>query len=172
MVHPVNLGQGAALQTGFEYALEKGADVIVTFDADGQHKVKDAVNLANVALNTGADVVCGSRFLGFKPLNMPLRRKLLIKIAALFTRIITGVPVTDAHNGLRAISRNAAKKMTINQNGMAHATEIIFQLRRLKLKYIEMPVEVIYSDYSLNKGQKNSDMFRIIIDLLFFRSRS
>ena len=171
LVHPVNLGQGAALQTGLEYAIRKGAEVIVTFDADGQHKVKDAIHLANSVLNCEADIVCGSRFLGIEPLNMPFKRKLLIKMATLFTRIMTGVPVTDAHNGLRAISRNAAKKIAINQNGMAHATEIIFQLRRLKLRYIEKPVEVIYSLYSLKKGQKNIGMFKILLDLLIVRSR-
>jgi glycosyltransferase involved in cell wall biosynthesis len=167
--HPINLGQGAALQTGIDFAIKQGADVIVTFDADGQHRIEDAMRLAAAIIEDEADIVCGSRFLGVDAKNIPANRRIFLKLAALFTRLTTGVPVTDAHNGLRALSRKAATSIRITQNRMAHASEIISSIKKQKLRYKELPVEIIYSEYSLSKGQRLSNSVNILADLFLGR---
>ena len=167
--HPINLGQGAALQTGIDYAVTQGANVIVTFDADGQHRIEDAIKLAAAITKDEADIVCGSRFLGVEAKNIPAHRRIFLKMAALFTRLTTGVPVTDAHNGLRALSRRAAESIRITQNRMAHASEIISNIKEHKLRFKELPVEIIYTEYSLSKGQKLSNSINILIDLFIGR---
>lgn len=167
--HPVNLGQGAAIQTGIDFALAEGAAIIVTFDADGQHRVEDALLLAGAVEANEADIVCGSRFLGLESATMPPVRRMTLRLAALFTRMSSGVPVTDAHNGLRAMSRQAATRIRITQNRMAHASEIISQVRTQQLRYKEYPVQIIYTAYSIAKGQKLSNAVNILIDLLFGR---
>jgi glycosyltransferase involved in cell wall biosynthesis len=165
--HCLNLGQGASIQTGIDYALMKNADVIVTFDADGQHRVEDALSILDVVLSGKADIVIGSRFLGIESLQMPFTRRLILKAGVIFTRITTGIQVTDAHNGLRAMSKEAAQKIVITQNRMAHASEIVSQIANLKLQFKEHPIQVLYSDYSLAKGQKASNFINILVDLFF-----
>jgi glycosyltransferase involved in cell wall biosynthesis len=167
--HCINLGQGAALQTGIDYALQMNAQVIVTYDADGQHRVEDAKALANVILSGKADIAVGSRFLGIDAIRMPRIRKVLLRAATIFTRLTTGVRVTDAHNGLRAIAADAASRLVITQNRMAHASEIISQVGDLRLNYIELPIQVLYTDYSMAKMQKISNSFHILIDLILGR---
>lgn len=168
--HPVNLGQGAALQTGIQYCVgEQDTEVIVTFDADGQHRVEDALSMVEMIRRNEADIVCGSRFLGVRAEKLPIVRRFVLKVAALFTRLTTGVKVTDAHNGLRAMSRDAAAKIKLEQNRMAHASEVVHQIGRLKLRYAECPIQVRYTEYSLKKGQKLTNMFNIIIDLYLGR---
>jgi polyprenyl-phospho-N-acetylgalactosaminyl synthase len=166
--HPINLGQGAALQTGISYALSKGAEFIVTFDADGQHCIGDIEHLLEALKKTGSDVACGSRFLGTH-ISMPTLRKVILKLAVVFTWITTGIRMTDAHNGLRAFTAHAARKIEITQNRMAHASEIIEQIAYNKLKLVEVPVTIIYSDYSLTKGQRMSNSINILLDLLTSR---
>lgn len=165
--HPINLGQGAALQTGITYIIGTDATVVVTFDADGQHRVEDAVAMATAILKDEADIVCGSRFLTLKSATMPKLKFVVLKIAAMFTRLTTGVPVTDAHNGLRAIAIAAAAKIEITQNRMAHASEIIELIKKLGLRYKEYPVVIQYTSYSINKGQKITNAINILIDLIF-----
>ena len=162
--HPINLGQGAAIQTGIDFCLSKKFSVLVTFDADGQHQVKDAKKMIASILNGEADIVCGSRFLGIHAVGMPPIRAFMLKMAALYTRFSIGLPVTDAHNGLRALSRLAALNIHITQNRMAHASEIMAQVKTLRFK--EIPVEILYSDYSLAKGQRMSNALNIFLDLL------
>lgn len=167
--HPINLGQGAAIQTGIDFALISGADIIITFDADGQHRIEDAVTLGAAIANDEADVICGSRFLGINSDTMPRSKRITLKSAAMFTRLTTGMPVTDAHNGLRALSRFAAQKIRIKQNRMAHASEIIAQIKSNHLRYKEYPVQILYTKYSIAKGQKISNAINILIDLFFGR---
>jgi glycosyltransferase involved in cell wall biosynthesis len=162
--HPVNLGQGAGLQTGIEFALAEEADVIVTFDADGQHRAADIAVLTEALASQCADFVLGSRFLGTS-LNQPLSRRLLLKAATLFTRITTGLNVTDSHNGLRAMTRRGAMSIALHQNGMAHASEILHQIAASGLKYVEAPVTIEYSAYSLAKGQTLGEALMILSDL-------
>jgi glycosyltransferase involved in cell wall biosynthesis len=163
--HPVNLGQGAALQTGIEFALRKGADVIVTFDADGQHRATDIAGLVDALARHSVDYALGSRFLGGAT-DLPPVRRCLLKAATWFTRITSGLSLTDTHNGLRAMTRRGASAIRLRQNRMAHASEFLYQIAASELKYVEVPVTIEYSAYSLAKGQKLGDALSILVDLL------
>jgi len=163
--HPVNLGQGAALQTGIEFALHKSADVIVTFDADGQHRATDIAGLVDALARHGVDYALGSRFLG-GAIDLPPVRRRLLKAATWFTRITSGLSLTDTHNGLRAMTRRGASAIRLRQNRMAHASEFLYQIAASELKYVEVPVTIEYSAYSLAKGQKLGDALSILVDLL------
>jgi glycosyltransferase involved in cell wall biosynthesis len=162
--HPINLGQGAALQTGIEYALREDADFVVTFDADGQHRTTDIAGLIAALHAHGADFALGSRFLGGS-LNQPLSRRILLRLATLFTRLTTGLSVTDTHNGLRAMTRKGASAIKLRQNRMAHASEILHQIAECGFKFVEAPVTIEYSAYSLGKGQTVGDALVILTDL-------
>lgn len=166
--HPTNLGQGAALATGIGYALKRGADYIATFDADGQHQVGDIAKLLAALQTHGADIAIGSRFLGDAQ-SMPWARKVVLKMAVIFTWIVTGQRMTDAHNGLRLFSAHAARTIRITQNRMAHASEIIERIAQNKLKLVEVPVTLLYTEYSLSKGQPLSNSVNIVLELLIGR---
>ena len=166
--HFLNRGQGAALQTGINFALKSGADIIVTFDADGQHVAKEIEQVVKPLLLGEVDVVLGSRFLNAAN-KIPLSRVILLKLATLFTRIYTGIKVTDAHNGFRALSRHAAEVIKIRQDGMAHASEIIEEIKKHNLKFKEVGVTINYTYYSLEKGQKLTNAFKIVWDLILGR---
>jgi len=153
--HLINRGQGAALQTGIEFAIARGAEVIVTFDADGQHRVEDIAPMAAPILSGEVEITLGSRFLG-KAVNLPPTRRAVLRLAVLFTRIVNRLPLTDAHNGFRAFSRSAAGMIRITADRMAHASELIDQIRESGLAFREVPVEVRYSAYSLAKGQSTA----------------
>ena len=167
--HLVNRGQGAALRTGIVYALHHAADIIVTFDADGQHDANDLAKLIHPVLDHTADVTLGSRFLHGSPSHMPFLRKLVLKTAVVFTKIASGLKVTDTHNGLRAFSREAIEKIKINQDRMAHASEILDEIHRNKLKFVEVPITINYSDYSIAKGQSSFDFAKILIKYIMGR---
>jgi len=162
--HPVNLGQGAALQTGIKFALQHGASHIVTFDADGQHRAADIVRLIDALEVSGADFALGSRFLG-DSFGMPASRRWLLKAATAFTRMTTGMRVTDTHNGLRAMTARGASRIALRQNRMAHAYELLDQIGSSGLAYVEVPVTIEYSRYSLAKGQRLADSLTILFDL-------
>ena len=162
--HPFNLGQGAALQSGIKFALANGAEAIVTFDADGQHAAADISRLIAALAEEHADFVLGSRFLDASS-NIPPLRRLLLKAATVFTRITTGLRLTDAHNGLRAMTRRGAEAIRMRQNRMAHASELLAQIGSSGLHYVERPVTIHYSAYSTAKGQKTSDSVVILLDL-------
>jgi glycosyltransferase involved in cell wall biosynthesis len=162
--HPINLGQGAGLQTGLDFALAQGAEIIVTFDADGQHRAADIAALIDTLKTHGADFALGSRFLGSSA-NLPPSRRLLLRAATWFTRATTGLDITDSHNGLRAMTRRGAACIHLRQNRMAHASEILHQIAASGLKYVETPVTIHYSAYSLAKGQTLFDALLIILDL-------
>ncbi len=166
--HPVNLGQGAALQTGFEYALAAGASHIVTFDADGQHHVEDIANMLTRLGTSGADLALGSRFIG-AAVGMTAGRRRLLRAATLFTMLTTGLKLTDCHNGLRVLTAHAARQLTLRQNRMAHASEILANIRKQRLSFIEVPVTISYTDYSRAKGQSYGDAFAICRDLFAMR---
>ena len=166
VTHLVNLGAGAAMQTGLTYVLEQGADYILTFDADGQHRVEDAVGLLQ-KLSTGkCDVVYGSRFLGQAAPHIPKARMLVLKAAVRFSNFTTGTTLTDAHNGLRGFNRKAASILHISQSSMAYASEITSQLAQNRMSIHEIPVQIIYTEYSLAKGQSSFNSVNILIDLL------
>ena len=166
--HPINCGQGAALQTGIDFALHRGAEFIVTFDADGQHRIEDIAVLLSPIVSGEYDIALGSRFLGSSVGIPPLRRRML-RLGVLFTRLVNGVNLTDAHNGLRAFSRRAAQRINLRLDRMAHATELIDQVRQSGLPFKEVPVEIRYTPYSLRKGQSTRGAIRIALHYLLGR---
>lgn len=165
--HPINLGQGASLQTGFEYALSDPLMTeVVTFDADGQHQVDDAVGMVEKIRAGKLDVVVGSRFLDDRTELAPVK-KAVLQTAAFYTRVTTGMALTDAHNGLRVLSRSLLEKVKIRQNRMAHASELIDQIGGLKATWSEYPTHIVYTDYSKAKGQSLLNSVNILVELLF-----
>ncbi|MBW3000045.1 glycosyltransferase family 2 protein [Candidatus Woesearchaeota archaeon] len=163
--HLVNRGQGAALKTGIDFVLEQGADIIVTFDADGQHLAMDIPLLVKPILDKKVDVTLGSRFLGGKS-NVPFAKKILLKGGVIFTWLFSGIKLTDTHNGLRALSRRAAQKINITQDRMEHASEIIDQIHKKRIKFKEVPVNIRYTEYSKKKGQRITNSIRIMFNLI------
>jgi glycosyltransferase involved in cell wall biosynthesis len=161
--HIVNLGQGAALQTGIDYALLRGAEYIVTFDADGQHCAEDIPRLIEAIAAGQCDVALGSRFMpGGRAENIPKSKMITLRCAILFTRLLVGLPLTDTHNGLRALTAEAARRIRISQNRMSHATQILQEIAAQRLHYKEVPVTIRYTDYSIRKGQSISNAFNIL----------
>ncbi len=165
---PINRGQGAALDIGIQYAISEGYEVIVTYDADGQFLANQIQRVIDPVLAKEVDVVLGSRFIGATD-NLSLVKKSVLKIAIFITKFYVGLNLTDVHNGFRAFSVVAAKKIHITQDRMAHASEILEQIRKHQLTYKEVPVTVQYSDYSIQKGQKVSGLLKISWDLLVSR---
>jgi glycosyltransferase involved in cell wall biosynthesis len=166
--HPVNRGQGAALQTGIEFALRRGARFIVTFDADGQHCIEDIPAMLEPIWRGECEITLGSRFLG-RAENIPGTRRLTLKLAVLFTRLINRVDLTDAHNGFRGFSHRAARHIHITLDRMAHASELIDQIRLSGLPFREVPVRIRYTPYSLAKGQSARGAVRIVLQYLLGR---
>lgn len=161
--HLINRGQGAALATGTEYALSQGADIIVHFDADGQFEARDVAALVEPIKNGQAEVVLGSRFLN-RANHIPFSKKyFILPLARAVNFLFTGLWLSDAHNGLRALSRRAAESIKIEQDRMAHNSEIIAQLKKNNLKFVEVPVRVVYHRY----GQGFWGGLKIIKDLIF-----
>jgi len=166
--HPINCGQGAALQTGVDFALARGAEVIVTFDADGQHDAAEIDRLVTPMREKRADVVLGSRFLGSAS-GIPPTRWAILKLGILWTRLFSRLRVTDTHNGLRALSRDAARRIRLTHPRMAHASELLDQIRAQGLRHLEVPVTVRYSQATLAKGQRSWGALRIAGELLLGR---
>jgi glycosyltransferase involved in cell wall biosynthesis len=165
--HPVNLGQGAALQTGISYALrDPEMRYVVTFDADGQHRVEDAVAMVEELRAGTADVVFGSRFLDARTKPSKAKR-MLLRAAVAYTNMTTKMRLTDAHNGLRAMNRTVAERLDIRQNRMAHASEIVEQIGSAGFRYTEHPVHIIYTDYSRSKGQSMLNSVNILTEMFF-----
>ena len=164
--HVVNLGQGAAVQTGITYALRQQARYLVTFDADGQHAPEDIPRLLEPLMSGEYDVALGTRFGPGSRSSVPWLRRTLLKAATWYTRLALGLRLTDTHNGLKAFTAEAAAKLKITQNRMAHATEILSQIRRHRMRYVEVPVCIRYTSYSVAKGQKSYEAFTIFCDSL------
>ena len=165
--HPINLGQGAALQTGITYVLERtDARYLVTFDADGQHSPSDAAAMVERAEAEDLAIVLGSRFLDGKT-DVGWLKRLVLRTVAVVSSRTSGMHLTDAHNGLRLIRRDAAQHLDLTQNRMAHASQIIRQLGATGLPWREQGVHIVYTDYSRAKGQSLWNSVNILVDLLF-----
>ena len=167
--HRTNLGQGAALQTGMVFSKKIGAELAVTFDADGQHDASDLPALIEPILEKDADVVFGSRFLAKKASQMSGTRKLLVQIARIVNFLFSGLLLSDAHNGLRAFNKTALEKIEITENRMAHASEILFQVKHHRLRFKEVPVHISYTAYSHKKGQSGLDALKVFIDIVLHK---
>lgn len=184
--HPMNLGQGAALQTGLSYALARpGSQYFVTFDADGQHRVEDAVAMVDRVRSGACDVALGSRFLGGggadperqadpepnavaaapAEAKVPRLKRMVLRGVAALSPSARRLALTDAHNGLRVFDRRVAENLRITMNGMAHASEIVAFLASGSWRIEEVPIEVRYTDYSRAKGQSLVNGVNILFDL-------
>jgi len=164
--HPFNMGQGASLQTGFQYALgDPSMQYVVTFDGDGQHQIEDAVGMVERLKAGEADVVFGSRFLDERS-QPSFAKRLVLRAAVGYTNLTTHTRLTDAHNGLRAIRRPVLEKIELTQNRMAHASELVAQIGASGASYVEHPVHILYSDYSKAKGQSLWNSINILADLI------
>lgn len=163
--HPINMGQGAALQTGIEFARQLPVDFFVTFDADGQHSLKDVAIMLDEIKKSQYDIIMGSRFLG-ETIGMKTSKRIVLKAAIKFSNITSGLKLTDTHNGLRVFNRTVAEGMQITLPDMAHASEILEIIADKKYKYKEVPVTIEYTDYSRAKGQSIINAVNIGFDTL------
>jgi len=163
--HAINLGGGAALQTGIEFALlDPNAKYFVCFDADGQHRAQDALSMVERLRRGEEDILIGSRFLGSAQ-GMPRHRRLLLQVARVFERLTSGVALTDAHNGLRVFTRAFAERLDLQMTDMAYASELLSLIKSSGLRYAEHPVTIRYTDYSKAKGQRSINSVNIAMDI-------
>jgi glycosyltransferase involved in cell wall biosynthesis len=163
--HPINLGQGAAIQTGIEYARKQpGAQIFATFDADGQHRVKDLAAMVDRLLAGDVDVVIGTRFGTRQVARPPLVKRVVLQTAARLSRRGRRLGLTDTNNGLRVFNKKVADGLDITMSGMSHANEFVMLIDENHWRVAEEPVEVLYTEYSRSKGQPLLNGVNIIFD--------
>lgn len=169
--HPVNLGAGGATQTGVEYALlNPDIEYFVTFDADGQHHVEDAIKMLEYIEKNKVDIVFGSRFLHESEVkNMSAPKRALLKLAKVFSRFDTGINLTDPHIGLRVFNRKFAENLKLTMSDFSHASELVSRVKDGGYRYAELPVTVTYTDYTKAKGQPMLNSVNILFDLILHR---
>lgn len=163
--HVINRGQGAALKTGIDFAVKKNAEIIVTFDADGQHHAEEISKLTAPIVNGEVDACLGSRFLETTS-NVPWHRKMILKGGAWIIWLFYGIRLTDSHNGFRAIKGEAVKKLQLKADRMEHASEIVEEIAKRNITYKEVPVTITYTEYSLQKGQSSLAAFGILWNMI------
>lgn len=170
--HPVNLGQGASIQTGVEYARkQRGAKYFVTFDADGQHQVKDVLRMIERLRTEPQDIIVGTRFGRPRSADdqVPWIKRLVLKTVVLLSPTTRKLGLSDAHNGLRVFNKTVADGMDIRMNGMAHASEIVSMIARNHWRVVEEPVDILYTEYSMSKGQSLINGVNILADGMLSR---
>ena len=160
--HKVNRGQGASLETGNEYARQNEYDTVVHFDGDGQMNPEDIKMAIDKIDNGGYDIVLGSRFLDSRSKIPFLKKFLILPVSRWINFVFTHVKLTDAHNGFRVLNKKSLEKIRIIQDQMAHNTEIVKQIKKNDLKFVEIPVEINYHHF----GQGVGGGFKIIWDLI------
>jgi len=163
--HPINRGLGGALGTGLYWAKERDIDCAVTFDADGQHDPNDILKVSEPIISGNADVVIGTRTkLGWR--EIPWDRKMILTLSNWLTWCLFGIKTTDSTSGLRAFSREAIEKIQIKTDQMEVSNEFFYEIKRCRLRLKEVPIKVMYTEYSRSKGQKNSNAFSVGVKLL------
>lgn len=170
--HPVNLGQGASIQTGVEYARkQRGAKYFVTFDADGQHQVKDVLRMIERLRTEPQDIIVGTRFGRPRSADdqVPWIKRLVLKTVVLLSPTTRKLGLSDAHNGLRVFNKIVADEMDIRMNGMAHASEIVSMIAQNNWRVVEEPVDILYTEYSMSKGQSLINGVNILADGILSR---
>ncbi|MFC6147222.1 glycosyltransferase family 2 protein [Corynebacterium nasicanis] len=170
--HPVNLGQGAGIQTGVEYArAQPGAKYFVTFDADGQHQVKDVVRMVGRLREEPVDIIVGTRF--GRPRaegdQVPWIKRVVLKTVVFLSPTTRKLGLSDAHNGLRVFNKKVADEMNIRMNGMSHASELVSMIADRGWRVAEEPVDILYTEYSMSKGQSLINGVNILADGLLAR---
>jgi glycosyltransferase involved in cell wall biosynthesis len=160
--HIINRGLGGALKTIIEFAKLNNYNFLVQLDADGQHNPKSIEQVLLPALQNNADFIIGSRWT--KGIQKPYLRYFTNLVANFFTFIMFGIRTTDSQSGFRVFNKTAIDRINIQSDGMEVSTEIFREVYKNKLVYQEIPIEVIYTDYSKRKGQQITDA-----PLIFFR---
>ena len=170
--HLINRGLGASLATGITCALEEGADIVVTFDADLQHDPKDILALVEPIKKGRADAVIGSRFLNKKDIeDMPLVKKIGNSFLTFFTNSLGHLSISDSQSGLRAFTRKAAERLIIICDRYEVSSEILMILGRNDFRITEVPMRAIYDERSMKKGTTIQSGVQIVIGLLMKRLR-
>ena len=169
LTHRRNCGLGAALATGIEFAKRKNYDYCITFDSDGQHDPKD-LKKALSKLKKGNDIVIGSRFIGSHS-NMPKGRAKILQASNFITWLFFGVKTSDSQSGFRGLSRHAIENIRIKSNRMEVSSEFFGEIKRLGLKFSEIPIHIRYTKYSLAKGQQNRDSANVLVKLAYMLLR-
>jgi glycosyltransferase involved in cell wall biosynthesis len=169
--HAINLGQGAAIETGFEYFRRspKSLDCVVTFDADGQHDVKDIHRMVSAMRDNHINVILGTRFIGDEFQGGFIKR-ILLKLSAKMAKYTIRLQITDRHNGLRCLDMHALRSIRLRDAGFGHADELLTLIKENQLTYTEVPVQIRYTDYSFSKGQPLFNLLTILFDRFFRRS--
>lgn len=162
--HILNRGLGGALKTIFAYAIQKHYDVLVTFDADGQHKATDIKDLIQPILDKEKDVMIGTRWR--TKANRPLSRYFVNRCANFVTWLLFGIYTTDSQSGLRAFDRRAIEKIKITSDGMEVSSEFFKEIKTHNLRLGEIPISPIYTDYSKRKGQRLDNAPEVLFRLL------
>ncbi len=170
--HLVNRWWWAANKTAFEFIKRYWQDLnirwILTFDADGQMDIADFAQFAKVLKDAPKSIYIGSRFIPWGEGKwIPWTRKLILAGSRVVTRILNGVSVTDPHNWYRVLPLEFVQKAHISSDGMAYASELLEEAHRLGFEIVEVPVKIAYTPYSLQKGQKNANAFRILLELIY-----
>ena len=167
--HVINRGQGASLKTGIDYALDMDdCKYIVTFDSDGQHRITDLPKFISVLERGLCDIAIGSRFLKKESKRLvPMKKRILLKGALFITMFLSNIKLSDTHNGYRVMNKKAARKIEINMDGFEHASEILDEIAKKRIKYVEVPTFIDYTEYSKQKGQKISNSIKIFMKMVF-----
>jgi glycosyltransferase involved in cell wall biosynthesis len=165
--HPINLGAGAATQTGIDYILQNITNIkyFATFDADGQHNIIDLVKMRDAIIKRNDDIIIGSRFLG-NVKNIKLTKKILLKMGIRFSNLTSKTHFTDTHNGIRIFNKKVAKTIKLQEPRYQFCSEIIEKIHKNKYKYSEFPVSIIYTKHSSAKGQKGINAINIAFDTI------
>ena len=159
--HKVNLGKGAAMKTGADYAFGRGADAVIFMDSDGQHLASDLPKFIQALKSGSADMVFGSRNLSY---GVPFVRYIGNKVASVIAATFFDVYVSDAICGFRALTKKAYKKVRWDSRGYGVEIEMIARVGKNKISHIEVPVETIYHDAV--KGVTLLDAFGILLEVV------
>jgi len=143
--HKKNSGYGAAIRSIFLKAKELDGDILVTFDADGQHRIEDIENVTTPIINQEAELVVGSRFLDDSEKEVPQYRKVGIKVITKITNASIKEKLTDSQSGFRAYSKKVVDELNPSELGMGISTEILIKASSKNFKIVEVPIKILYS---------------------------
>lgn len=160
--HIINRGLGGALKTGLEYAKLKNQDMVVTMDSDGQHNPGDIKKLINPIINKKADVVIGIR----QKKLMPWDRKIITWFSSWLTFFFFKIYFSDTQSGFRVFNKKAIQNIKLKTQQMEVSSEFFAEIKKHRLRLKELPIKVIYTQYSRAKGQKNLNAFNVLLKLV------
>jgi glycosyltransferase involved in cell wall biosynthesis len=166
----VNLGKGTALRKGFEYALERGYDLIFTMDGDGQHRPEDLLKIYEHYLKSGADIIIGNRM--WNPVGMPLIRKITNKVMSKIISFLTKTYIPDSQCGLKLIRREVLRNVDISSRKFEIESEILIRAIRKGYKVESMPILSVYHAHNSSKIRPIRDtirFLRFIAKIIFLR---